>query len=95
MRPTFDDGDLVRVDLNAYRSLAPAPGHIVLARHPYKADVRVIKRCARVTDDGRCFLLGDNPDRLETTDSRSFGAIAPERVLGRVVGRATGVEEGP
>ena len=33
------------------------------------------------TDDGRLFLQGDG---TATTDSRDFGAIAPDRVIGVV-----------
>jgi hypothetical protein len=48
----------------------------------------MVKRVAAVTSGGRCFLAGDNPE--ESTDSRAFGAVPPELLLGRVVLRLGG-----
>lgn len=87
MAPTFQDGDRVAVDPNAYSDMThPIEGDVVLARHPFRRDVRIVKRVARLTPEGRCFLVGDNPDTLQTTDSRSFGAVEQARILGRVLG---------
>ena len=83
MAPTLAAGDHILVDLGAYRSAAPRPGEVVLARHPYRTDVRMVKRVAAVAEDGRCALAGDNPD--ESADSRSFGWVPRGLVLGRVV----------
>jgi type IV secretory pathway protease TraF len=44
----------------------------------------MIKRVARVTPDGRLFVVGDNPS--ESTDSRTFGALPPSQILGKVTG---------
>lgn len=83
MLPTLAPGDQVLVDLAAYRRARPRLGDLVLARHPYRTDLRLVKRVAGVSADGRCTLAGDNP--AESTDSRSFGAVPCELVLGRVV----------
>jgi nickel-type superoxide dismutase maturation protease len=83
MAPTLAPGDQILVDLGAYRRAAPQPGEIVLARHPYRTDVRMVKRVAAVGPDGRCALAGDNP--AESADSRSFGWVPAALVLGRVV----------
>lgn len=81
MLPTLAPGDHVFV-----HPRAPCrPGDIIVARHPLKRDVVVIKRLARVTETGRCVLASDNPD--EGSDSRTFGAVAPGLVVGRVVAR--------
>ncbi len=85
MAPTLVAGDHVLVDLGAYRRTRPQPGDIVLARHPYRTDVRLVKRVAAVVADGHCALAGDNPE--ESADSRCFGAVPAALVLGRVVGR--------
>jgi type IV secretory pathway protease TraF len=55
----------------------------VLVRHPYRTDLRMVKRVARVLSDGRCLLAGDNAE--ESTDSRTFGAVPKAYVLGRVI----------
>jgi nickel-type superoxide dismutase maturation protease len=85
MVPLLEPGGEVLVDPRAYRQKSPHPGDIVVARHPYRTDLRLIKRVAKVLDDGRCVLEGDNPS--ESTDSRVFGAIPPERIVGRVTSR--------
>ncbi len=83
MRPTLLNDEHVLVDECAYSNEAPSESDVVLARHPYKTSVRMIKRICRIESDGRIFLVGDNPD--SSTDSRSFGTIEPDRILGRVV----------
>jgi len=85
MVPTYAEGDEVLVDPRAYRRAPPAAGDVVLAAHPTVADTLIVKRVDRVEDDGRLFLVGDNPDRFESTDSRQFGAVSPGRVQGRVL----------
>jgi hypothetical protein len=60
-------------------------GDIVIARHPLRSDVQLIKRVTAVLDDGRLQLEGDNPS--ESTDSRSFGMAAPAHLRGRVTSR--------
>ena len=83
MSPALRPGDQVLVDLGAYRRARPQAGDVVLARHPYRRDVRLVKRVVEVADDGRCELGGDNP--VASTDSRGFGPLPVELLLGRVV----------
>ncbi|MBT7693440.1 MAG: nickel-type superoxide dismutase maturation protease [Gemmatimonadales bacterium] len=85
MAPGLRSGDEVRVDPYAYRRRPPRVGDVVLARHPYRRDVKIVKRVSRVTAEGKLFLVGDNPDSLQSSDSRSFGAIAVGAIEGRVV----------
>jgi len=84
MLPAYRDGATVLVDAGAYVDLPPRPGDVVLASHPFKAGVRMVKRVRRITPDGRVFLVGDNP--AESTDSRSFGTLRPDQILGKVIG---------
>ena len=85
MFPLLKPGDEVLIDPNAYRRHSPQPGDIVISQHPYQASLRIVKRVKSVTADGRYHLEGDNP--AESTDSRTFGAIASENILGRVICR--------
>lgn len=85
MSPLLSDGDVVFVDTRAYTTALPQVGELVVALHPYQRDLQIIKRVADVTDDRRVFLQSDNPS--EGTDSRSFGAIPYDRLLGRVTAR--------
>ena len=83
MVPLLKPGDEVLIDLNAYAQHPPYVNDVVVAQHPYR-DIKLIKRVIAL-EDGRCFLKGDNA--LESTDSRTFGAVKPEQILGRVTSR--------
>ena len=77
MAPTLKDGDTVlvrpRADINV--------GDIVLADHPYRSSVTILKRVARIAD-GRVTLAGDN--EAASTDSRTFGPVSIKSIIGRV-----------
>ncbi|MBD0267848.1 MAG: nickel-type superoxide dismutase maturation protease [Cyanobacteria bacterium Co-bin8] len=85
MLPLLQPGEEVLVDLNAYSVKPPCSGDIVVARQPQKPDLQIVKWVVRVEADGRCYLQGLN--LAESTDSRSFGLVPLEAILGRVVCR--------
>ncbi len=82
MVPTLVPGQTVLVDLRAYRSRDPHPGDIVLLRHPRDPELEKVKR-VRSLEHGGVFVVGDNSEG--STDSRHFGPVSPEGILGRVV----------
>jgi nickel-type superoxide dismutase maturation protease len=81
MEPTLRAGDWIVV---SRLSRPPRVGEIVLARDPRDRERLMLKRVASVAD-GACTLLGDRPD--ESTDSRAFGPVQLEYVLGRALFR--------
>ena len=83
MLPALEPGERVLFDRLAYVLDEPRVGDIVLARHPARPGVRMIKRVAQGEGLGRdeYWLLGDNAK--ESTDSRTLGAFRREEVLGR------------
>jgi nickel-type superoxide dismutase maturation protease len=81
MTPTLKTGDRVLIDPSASIEI----GDIVLANHPYKKNVRMVKRVSSIDPDGNHFLAGDNP--AESTDSQTFGKIPAKDILGKVVSR--------
>ena len=85
MLPLLQPGDEILVNLNAYRDQHPQPGDIVVAQHPCNSQTRIVKRVTEVREDGSCFLRGDNQD--ESTDSRAFGWMSSQRILGQVTSR--------
>lgn len=87
MFPLLEPGDEVLVDPRAYWQSPPQPGEIVVAQHPYKGDLKIIKRVVAVADNGRIHLRGDNPDPAESSDSRIFGPLPRSLILGRVTSR--------
>ena len=84
MHPTLPDGTTVLLDTAVYRRTPPQIGDIVLAQHPFQPDNQMIKRITAITADDRYFLQGDNPKSLATSDSRSFGALRPDQILGKI-----------
>lgn len=81
MLPVLKDGELVLINPHADLEV----GDIVLARHPFKQSVKIIKRIAEILPGERYILLGDNPP--ESSDSRQFGAIAAKDLLGKAEAR--------
>jgi len=81
MLPGLKDGDVVLVDPYADLEI----GDVVLARHPFKKSVQIIKRIKEISPVNRYFLVGDNLP--ESTDSRSFGAVPPKHLIGKVTCR--------
>lgn len=75
MRPTFRPGQLVVVIPGCRLRV----GDVVMIRHD---GLEKIKRIARL-DDARLYVLGDNPSA--STDSRTFGWVGVESVVGKVV----------
>jgi len=88
MLPGLRNGDVVLVDPRS----AIGPGDIVVALHPFKKGTKVVKRVSQTGDDGRSSLLGDNPD--ESSDSRSFGTVGHDGILGKAVAKLRSTIDG-
>ncbi|MCG6498690.1 nickel-type superoxide dismutase maturation protease [Kitasatospora sp. A2-31] len=78
MVPTLREGDQLLVRYGA----RIRPGAVVVFRHPFQQDLLVVKRAAERRAKG-WWLLSDN--RPVDSDSRSYGAVPDELVLGRVL----------
>ena len=83
MQPTLEPGDRVLVR-RLGRKPALSLGSVVVTWHPQRSKLRLIKRLSRWDSTG-LWLLGDNPG--ESTDSRQFGAVPTNLLIGEVVGR--------
>ncbi len=81
MLPTLKSGDAVLINPRSKFET----GDIVLAKHPFKQSVKILKRIGEISQDGKFFLIGDNKD--ESSDSRSFSAIPKSEILGKAVCR--------
>ncbi len=82
MAPALNPGDWLLVDSRAYAHRAPRRRHLVLARDPRQRSRTLLKRVLRTDLHGEVQLEGDNANA--STDSRSFGPVAREAILGRV-----------
>lgn len=85
MVPTLLAGDEILFDPRAYDRIRPKPGDVVVAYHPDHPELKLVKRVLTVHEDGRCELTSDNPD--VGIDSRHFGPVSAELILGRVTSR--------
>ncbi|MBV9447756.1 MAG: hypothetical protein JO345_17875 [Streptosporangiaceae bacterium] len=80
MEPALRPGDWLLV----LRTRRARPGSIVLARHPRRPGMLLVKRAARRESDGGWWLESDNP-AAGAVDSRQFGPVSA--IEGRVLFR--------
>ena len=79
MLPTFRSGERLLIDPGGTVKV----GDVIVIRHPFEKGIEMLKRVAKIEDDGSYYVLGDNP--AESTDSRSFGAISVKYLKGKAV----------
>ena len=86
MEPALRPGDwlLVRRTMARGRSLRVRPGQVVVARHPGRPDMLIVKRVVALRGT-HLVLRGDNADA--SVDSRHFGPVDRRALRGRVVYR--------
>ncbi|MGI0148293.1 MAG: nickel-type superoxide dismutase maturation protease [Thermoplasmata archaeon] len=82
MRPTLQPGDYVLVNQWAYRFRPPGPGDLVVVRDPEDATRFLVKRVTEAASGSQVHLVGDN--RALSRDSRDFGPVPLERIVGKV-----------
>ena len=85
MQPLLQPGAEILINPNAYKKTLPQINDLVVAMHPDKKGLEIVKRISSITKDGTFFLLGDNLDR--SSDSRSFGTIPLNNIIGKVTSR--------
>jgi nickel-type superoxide dismutase maturation protease len=81
MAPSLQADDRVIVNKLAYKFSAPRPGDLVVLYDPRSQDRLILKRIERA-EGARWRVLGDNQEA--STDSRSFGAVSKEQIVGKV-----------
>jgi nickel-type superoxide dismutase maturation protease len=79
MEPALRPGDWLLVR----RTRRVRAGQIVVARHPGRPDMLIVKRAARPVDGG-WWLESDNP-AAGAVDSRRFGPVPAALIEGRVL----------
>ena len=81
MWPTLRDGDYIEFQPSGTEILEV--GDLVLAKHPFKPSMRLIKRIVAIKGQ-RYVLEGDNPDPLASEDSHNFGPVDRSAILGYI-----------
>ena len=87
MEPALRPGDwlVVRRTIATGRPLRVRAGQIVVARHPGRPGLLIVKRAVR-REPGGWWLASDNP-ATGAVDSRAFGVVPPSLIEGRVLWR--------
>ena len=85
MVPALHPGDwlVVRRTIVTGRPLRVRAGQLVVARHPGRPDLLLVKRAAR-QEPGGWWLASDNP-AAGAVDSRAFGVVPLSLIEGRVL----------
>jgi nickel-type superoxide dismutase maturation protease len=85
MEQALQPGDwlVVRRTMARGRPLRVRPGQIVVARHPERPHMLIVKRAAR-RERGGWWLASDSP-AAGAEDSRAFGAVPLPLIEGRVL----------
>ena len=85
MLPLLKPKEEILIDPWAYRKHKPQINDVILTNHPYDDRLKIVKRVVWVADDDSYFLLGDNLEA--STDSRHWGRIDRQKIVGRVTNR--------
>jgi len=83
MEPKFYNGDKLFVSSSFYRFVGPKVGDAVVVKDP--RDGRLVLKRIESAEGGEYYVRGDNVEW--STDSREFGAILRDGIVGKVVFR--------
>ena len=81
MLPVLQPKQRLLVKLRPHDGRSPSPGTVVVCHHPSNINLVITKRVWQ-SNDGWLELRGDNP--AASTDSRQFGQVSLEQVIGEV-----------
>ncbi len=82
MTPTLNNGQFILMDPEPPSILE---GDVVICQHPHQ-DLDMVKRVMLI-EEGRFFVQGDNTK--SSSDSRQFGWLTREHIVGKVVSKLT------
>ncbi|PSN19413.1 nickel-type superoxide dismutase maturation protease [filamentous cyanobacterium CCP5] len=85
MLPLLPPETEVLIRPGIYRRQFPCAGDLVVAEHPQRPGFHLLKWVVFVEADGSCYVQGLNLS--QSTDSRQFGLVPRDGLIGRVVCR--------
>ena len=85
MQPLLQPGEEILLDPKAYEKKVPQINDLVVAIHPEKPGLEIVKRVSHISKEGKVFLLGDN--LAYSSDSRNFGLIPLQSIIGKVTSK--------
>ena len=80
LAPEYQNGDFVLVSKIPFLFIPPSPGDIIAFRQPGYG--LLIKRIQNLNPDGGLNVIGNQP---ESVDSRIFGPVRREDMVGKVI----------
>ena len=81
MVPTLMPGDTVLAEMG----MSVEVGDIVILRR--SANLLIIKRVSEIFHNGGIYVISDNADASGARDSRHFGVMDTDQIMGRVTSR--------
>lgn len=86
MMPLCKEGDFILLDKLSYFVFRPRVGDVVVLRHPQEERRLLLKYVVKEKLDGnRMFYWVEGVNKPESSDSRNFGWVPRELVLGRAI----------
>ena len=94
MEPLCKEGDFILLDKLSYFLFRPRAGDMVVLRHPQEENRLILKYVTREKTEGnRTFYWVEGVNKQESSDSRSFGWVPREFILGKaIVAKKHGVQ---
>jgi phage repressor protein C with HTH and peptisase S24 domain len=90
MAPTYIPGDCIDVDAQTHSYRVPSPGDIVVVKDPEMRGRKLLKRVQKVVHvSGRTMVFVSGDNELRSRDSRQFGPIPADEIVGRVLDAET------
>jgi signal peptidase I len=80
LTPSFEHGDFVLVSKIPFLIRSPSPGDVIAFHQPGYG--LLIKRIESISSEGELNVIGTRP---ESVDSRVFGAVKQEDMVGMVI----------
>ena len=86
MEPLCKEGDFVLLDKLSYIMLKPKVGDMIVLRHPQEEGRLILKYITKEKmEGGRMFYWVEGLNKQGSSDSRNFGWVPREFILGRAV----------
>jgi len=86
MEPLCKEGDFILLDKLSYFLFRPRAGDMVVLRHPQEENRLILKYVTREKTEGnRTFYWVEGVNKQESSDSRSFGWVPREFILGKAI----------
>lgn len=82
MTPLLQPGETILVK----RTKKYFPQDVVISEHPFRSDIKIVKKIEAIEANGRVKLIGVNPIESQ----HHFGLIQPRKIIGKVTSKLDG-----